>query len=158
MDVAKLGPIKGCYLFKGMTDAEIYTLAGLFSEKHIDEGLTVFHEHMPGESLFLIREGVVRISKMLSEGEEKTLVILGPEDVFGEMALIDGGPRAATARVVEKVRLLCLRRAEFEGLCEQNPRLGLRFLTNIVRVFSAKVRGNDSDYRAMLRWSLGPPA
>ena len=155
MAVANLEAVKNCYLFKEMTDAEISSLAGLFSEKRIGEGLTVFLEHMPGESLFLIREGIIRISRMISEGDEKTLVILGPEDVFGEMAILDGGPRSATARVIEEASLLSLNRSDFEILCDKNPRLGLRLLSNIVRVFSQRVRGNSEDYRTMLLWSLG---
>jgi CRP-like cAMP-binding protein len=155
MAVANFGAVKNCYLFKEMTDAEISSLAGLFAEKRIGEGLTVFLEHMPGESLFLIRKGIVRISRMISEGDEKTLVILGPEDVFGEMAILDGGPRSATARVIEEASLLSLNRSDFETFCDKNPRLGLRLLSNIVRVFSQRVRGNSEDYRTMLRWSLG---
>jgi CRP-like cAMP-binding protein len=154
MAVANLEAVKNCYLFKEMTEAEISSLAGLFAEKRVGEGLTVFLEHMPGESLFLIRKGIIRISRMISEGDEKTLVILGPEDVFGEMAILDGGPRAATARVIEEASLLSLNRSDFEILCDQNPRLGLRLLSNIVRVFSQRVRGNSEDYRTMLLWSL----
>jgi CRP-like cAMP-binding protein len=155
MAIINLDPFKGCFLFKDMTESELGVLAGLFSEKSFQEGMTVFIEKMPGESLYLILEGTIRISKMLAEGEEKTLVILGPDDVFGEMAILDGAPRSATARVIESARLFSIRKNDFEALCEQTPKLGLKLMRNIVRVFSQRIRENREDYREMLLWSLG---
>ena len=158
MAAANLDSLKCCFLFKEMSDAEVNMLAELFVEKRLNEGMTVFIEHMPGESLYLIQAGTIRISKMISEGDEKTLVILGPDDVFGEMAILDGAPRCATARVIEEARLLSLRKADFEALCEKNPSLGLRLMRNIVRVFSQRIRENNEDYRVMLLWSLAEKA
>jgi hypothetical protein len=54
--------------------------------------------------------------------------------------------------------LLSLRKAEYEVLCEQNPRLALKLTRNIVRVFSRRIRENDDEYREMLFWSLGKQA
>jgi len=158
MAAANLDSLKSCFLFKEMSDAEVNMLAELFVEKRLSEGMTVFIEHMPGESLYLIQAGTIRISKMISEGDEKTLVILGPDDVFGEMAILDGAPRSATARVIEEARLLSLRKSDFEALCEKNPSLGLRLMRNIVRVFSQRIRENNEDYRVMLLWSLAEKA
>jgi CRP-like cAMP-binding protein len=145
-------------LFKDMSDAEIEALGGFFSEKVMPEGMTVFVENMPGESLFLIQEGAIKISRMLAEGDEKTLVVLGAEDIFGEMAILDGAPRSATARVAEEACLLSLRKADYEVLCEQNPRLALKLTRNIVRVFSRRIRENDDEYRELLFWSIRKPA
>lgn len=145
-------------LFKSMTETEIDSLGEYFQEKVIPEGMAVFVENMPGESLYLIRQGAIKVSKMLAEGDEKTLVILGPEEIFGEMAILDGAPRSATARVAEEARLLSMRRADYESLCERNPRLALRLTRNIVNVFSQRIRENNDEYMELLRWSLGRPA
>jgi CRP-like cAMP-binding protein len=144
---------KDCFLFRDLAGDELALVGGMFVEKTLPEGKTVFVEQMPGESLYLIREGTVRISKMLTEADEKTLVILGPEDVFGEMAILDGLPRAATARVIEAARLLCLRKTDFDALCLKRPALGLKLMRNIIRVFSRRVRDNSADYRQMLIWA-----
>jgi CRP-like cAMP-binding protein len=152
--MTNLTPLKQSTLFNGMSVAEIVALGGFFNEKLMPEGMTVFVENMPGESLFLIQEGAIQISKMLAEGDEKTLVILGAEDIFGEMAILDSAPRSATARVAEAARLLSIRRADYEVLCEQNPRLALKLTLNIVRVFSRRIREIDDEYREMLFWSL----
>jgi len=142
-------------LFKEMSAVEINELGKVFNHKAMAEGTTVFVENMPGESLYLIQKGAVKISKMIAEGDEKTLVILGAEDIFGEMAILDGAPRSATARIAEEAHLLSIRRADYDSLCEQNPRLALKLTRNIVRIFSRRIRDNNDEYREMLLWSMG---
>jgi CRP/FNR family transcriptional regulator, cyclic AMP receptor protein len=151
----RLEKLKKCSLFAGMNNTELARLAGLFQELSVGEGSTVFVEQMSGESLFLIEEGTIKISKMLAEGEEQTLVVLGPEDVFGEIAIFDGAPRSITARVTETAKLLALKKSVFDQFCDADPRLGMKLMRNIVRLFSQRVRDNSDEYRQMLLWSLG---
>lgn len=140
-------------LFSGFTPEEITVFAAIITDKSIAAGMTVFIEGMPGESLFLIAEGTIRISKMLAEGEEKTLVVLGADEFFGEMAILDGSPRSATARVVENAKLLLLKKSDFEKLCDENPKVGLKFIRNIVRVFTDRVRESNDALRDILLWA-----
>ncbi len=144
-------------LFKGMNNDELSCLEGIFTARRIKEGKTIFIENMPGESLYLIKRGTVKISRMLAEGDEQILIVLGPEDIFGEMAVLDGGKRSATARIAEDVILYGLTREDFETLARQNPSLGLKFTLNIIRIFSSRVRNSQKDYRAMLLASLNRP-
>ncbi|WP_303721799.1 Crp/Fnr family transcriptional regulator [Malonomonas rubra] len=137
-------------LFNQMSPGEIKSLEKIFTVKQIAEGKTIFIENMPGESLYLIKEGTVRISRMLAEGDEQVLIVLGPDDVFGEMAVLDGGARSATARIAEDAVLYGLNRKTFESMAENDPVLGLKFALNIVRIFSCRVRNSQKDYRAML--------
>jgi CRP/FNR family cyclic AMP-dependent transcriptional regulator len=153
--MAKIDAVKSSVLFKGMSEEELSFLGSLFSEKNMGEGAIVFVENMPGESLFLIKNGAVKISKMIAEGEEKILVILGAEDFFGEMALLEGERRSATARVAEGAELLSLKKADFDALCESRPRLGLKLLRNITLLFQRRVRESENEYREMVLWSMG---
>lgn len=146
--------IRGSTMLQGMNDADLSRLAEFCEERQMAEGTTVFIENMPGESLFLIRKGTIRISKMFAEGDEKTLVVLGPEDIFGEMAVVDGLPRAATARVAEDADLISLKKKDFEMLCNNDPALALKLVMNIVRIFSKRVREANDEYREMLIWSI----
>ncbi len=141
-------------LFKGLSAQEIELIVPLLEEKNLSEGTTVFVENMPGESLYIVREGTVQVSRMISEGREKTLVILGPEDFFGEMAILDGGTRSATARVVENACLLRMRKSDFDTLCTQEPRAALKFMHNIIKAFSRRIRENSEEYHKMLLWAL----
>ncbi len=146
--------IRGCTLVKGLDDGDLALLSDAFHEKAMSEGTTVFIENMPGESLYLVKQGAVQISKMMAEGEEKTVIILGPEEVFGEMAIISGGHRTATARIAETARLLSMNKKDFESLCDRHPRLGIKLMRNIIGMFSERIRESEEDYREMLRWAM----
>ncbi|ALC16671.1 hypothetical protein DSOUD_1900 [Desulfuromonas soudanensis] len=145
--------LTGSSLFRDMEPGEIAVLSAIFKERKMAEGTTVFLENMSGESLFLVKQGTVQISKMIAEGEEKTLVILGPEDVFGEMAVLDSAPRSATARVAEDAQLLGIKKADFDALCESHPKLALKLMRNIIRIFSQRIRENSDEYRKMILWA-----
>lgn len=154
MSEVSLSDLQESSLFKGLSEAEIKALEKIFTPRRIAEGKTIFIENMPGESLYLIKQGTVKISRMLAEGDEQVLIVLGAEDVFGEMAVLDGGKRSATARIAEEAILYGLSRSDFEKLGQQNPRLGLKFALNIIRIFSGRIRNSQKDYRTMLLASL----
>ena len=147
-------PIKDSTMLKGLSDQDLNRLAGFCEMREMAEGTTVFIENMPGESLFLIKKGTIRISRMFAEGDEMTLIVLGPEDIFGEMAVIDSLPRAATARVAENAELISLNKSSLEQLCDDDATLGLKLVNNIIKVFSKRVREANEEYRDMLIWSL----
>ncbi|MCF6179018.1 MAG: cyclic nucleotide-binding domain-containing protein [Geopsychrobacter sp.] len=130
-------------------------LSSVFTCKVMGEGKTVFIENMQGESLYLIKQGTIRISKMMAEGDEEVLVVLGPADVFGEMALFDGAHRSATARVAEDVELLSLSKSNFEMLSTKEPALCLKLALNIIRLFSDRIRSSQEAHRDMLLDALG---
>ncbi|MFN2411350.1 MAG: cyclic nucleotide-binding domain-containing protein, partial [Halomonas sp.] len=113
MNDVNLNALKDSQLFHGLAAKEIEFFATSLAQQQMSAGKTIYIENMTGESLYLISKGSVRISQMLAEGEEQTLVVLGPGDTFGELAVIDGGPRAATARVIEDVSLLSLTRKDY---------------------------------------------
>ncbi len=154
MNDISFASLKDSPLFSSMSANEIGSLEKIFSSKRISEGKTIFIENMPGESLYLIKQGTVKISRMLAEGDEQVLIVLGPDDIFGEMAVLDGGKRSATARIAEDAILYGLTRSEFEALAKKDPQLGLKLTLNIVRIFSERVRNSQKDYRAMLLASL----
>ena len=146
--------LAGSKLFKGMAAKEIEYLSSIFTVGQVQEGKTVFIENMPGESLYIVKQGVVKISQMLAEIKEQDLLTLGAGDIFGERAVIDGGNRSATARIVKNTTLYGLSRKEFNTLASEKPRLGLQLTLNIVRIFSARIRRARADYRTMLTASL----
>jgi CRP-like cAMP-binding protein len=149
--------VKNSMLLQDLSAEELDGLATFCEMRTMSEGTTVFIENMLGESLFLITKGSIRISKMFAEGDEKTLVVLGPEDVFGEMAVIDGLPRSATARVAENAELISFKKKDLERLCSEDATLALKLVSNIVKVFSKRVRESSEEYRDMLIWSMQKP-
>ena len=154
--MSSLLSLKHSSLFADLTDGEIELLCSFFNEKALPEGMTIFVENMAGESLYIIRQGVVKISKMLAEGDEKILVVLGAEEIFGEMALFDTAPRMATARVAENARLLSLRKVDYDQICELHPKLALKLTRNIIRILNHRIREKDNDYMEVLSLISGP--
>ena len=90
-------------------------------------GEIIFSEYEPGDSFYLIQAGRVKISKIVGD-IEKTIDILQPPEIFGEMAILEGAPRSASAVCVDTVKVLEFNRANFEVLMMGNPQIALRLL------------------------------
>lgn len=95
-------------------------------------GEAVFHEGEPGSTMFVIRKGKVRISKRV-RGGEKTFAVLGPGEFFGEMAILNGEPRSATATALEDVALLELDAKRFETMITKQGEIAVRFIQKLAR-------------------------
>jgi len=91
----------------------------------------IFHEGDLGNEMFIIQSGKVKITKQLKDGVEKTLVILGPGDFFGEMAVIDKDVRSANAVAIEPSRLIALDEEVFEMHMQTNPKIVKKILKNL---------------------------
>jgi CRP-like cAMP-binding protein len=94
-------------------------------------GDVIFREGDPGTEMFIIQSGKVKITKLIKGGDEKTLVILGPGDFFGEMAVIDKDNRSANAIAVESSRLISLDEDVFEMHMQTNPKIVKKILKNL---------------------------
>ena len=97
-----------------------------------EAGETIFRQGEPGQTMYIIAEGSVEISQE-SEGGKWVLACLGPNDFFGEMALITGRPRTANAQATRHCRLLSIRRDEFFDRVKVEPELALYILQVMVR-------------------------
>lgn len=137
-------------LFKGLSTEDLTSLAAIVTEKSLPENATIFTEHMPGEALYIIDEGSVRVSRMIEEGEEQTLSVLGAGDFIGEMALLDGGPRLTTARALKPTKLFIIKNGDFQSLLEKDPKVGIKIVKAIIAVFSARLRHSDLIIKELL--------
>jgi CRP-like cAMP-binding protein len=136
--------------FDSFPDSELESLSAIITAKTLGNQDLIFLENMPGEALYIIDDGSVKITKMISEGEELQLSILQPGDILGEMAIIEGGRRAVTARSVNHCNLLVIRKKDFLALLETNPALGYKFQASIMRLFIKKLRLMDDKINDML--------
>ena len=80
----------------------------------------------PGASIFFVNGGRVKISKVTRDGKELTLAYRGPGEIFGELCMLEGGPREEMAEAMENAMITELTRDEFEKLVQQNGMLGYR--------------------------------
>ena len=119
--------------------AEIESIAAHLRVERRAQGDRVCKEGDRDPSLFVIAEGSVAIVKQ-DAGEERLLARLGPGQTIGEMALLDGQPRAATVAAAEDLVLLVLDRAALERLVDEKPRLGVKLLWKLARFLSQRLR------------------
>ena len=108
-------------LFRDLGAAEIDALARSVTRSTYDRGDTIFREGDPGDALFVVLDGRVRISNESETGIEAILVTLRPGEFFGSLALLDGAPRSATATALDAVDILVLPRDAFLGLIDEVP-------------------------------------
>lgn len=97
-------------------------------------GDIIFCEFEPGDSFYLIQRGRVQISRIMGD-IEKTIDILQPGEIFGEMAILEEAPRSANAIALDEVRALEFNRANFEVLLAGNPAIALKLL----RLFTKRI-------------------
>lgn len=107
-------------------------------------GVEVFRQGQLGHYLCLLVEGRVEIVKQDSAGERKTLATIGPGKTFGEMSLIDGQPRSASAIAMDDSRVLVLTEQNFRRLVDQHPRLGALVLSKLARLMSHRLRSTSA--------------
>lgn len=127
-------------LFSGLTRPALELIARIAAEETHPLGTLIFEHGQPGEKLYVILEGRVRISRNVPGMGEEALAILGPGAVFGEMALIDAAPRSADARIHERCRLLALPKDAFEDLLFLQKDLAYEVLWSFVRMLTVRLR------------------
>jgi CRP-like cAMP-binding protein len=98
--------------------------------------MIIFHQGSLGHTLYIIESGKVRIFLLSESGQESTLNIYGPDDVFGEFSLLDGLPRSAGAVAMEKTVTYTLSRADFLRHLEACPQMAV----SIMQVLTARLR------------------
>ena len=81
--MAKIKPLRDCALFSGLDDRDLAMFSKVVEEKPLSAGATLFTEGMQGASMYLVASGRVKVSKLVSEGEEQVLAVLGPGEFFG---------------------------------------------------------------------------
>ncbi len=102
--------------FDGLTREALSLIAQVTTEESHAYGTRIFQYGDPGDKLFIILEGKVRISREVSGMGEEALAVLGAGEVFGEMALLDESPRSAAAIAHERCRLLVIAKDAFDDL------------------------------------------
>lgn len=126
-------------LFSGLKPVALELLAQVVNEESHAEGSWIFRQGDPGDKLYLILQGRVRISRDTSGGEE-AVAVLGAGQAFGELALIDESPRSADARAHEACRFLVVPKEELGDLLVLHKDLAFEVLWNVVRLLASRLR------------------
>src|ERR1700694_4001935 len=116
MTARVLDLLRSMDLFAELPDDELARIARLLKEHKVAENEVVFGEGELGDGLYIILQGRVRIASTDNFGRERVLAFYGPGEFFGDMAVLTGAPRSATASASTNLRLLQLRKDDFDML------------------------------------------
>lgn len=131
-----LGSLRQVELFAGLDERVLLEIAAVARPRHYDRGELLFVEGEVGDSLLILIGGSVTVFRTSPDGERAALTVLGPTEVLGEVALLDGAPRSASVEATEPTDVLALSRAEFFGLLRHQPTV----LEPLMRQLGAMVR------------------
>ncbi|MEM7413206.1 MAG: Crp/Fnr family transcriptional regulator [Myxococcota bacterium] len=137
-----LDSLRGIPLFSGVKDDDLARIADLLIERRFPKHKTIVEEGLPGDYMYVIREGRVQVSKLSDDGREKILEFFEAGAFFGEMSLLDDAPRSASVRALTDTRIFALSRADFLGMMRRSPDIAMAVVQELTR------RLRDTDEQA----------
>jgi CRP-like cAMP-binding protein len=141
-------------LFKELSEPDLTALALSFRDRRVKKGEVLFKEGDLGHELYLIREGTIIVSKLVTGRVEQVLARLGIGEIFGEMSLFDEAARSATVQAEVDSVLYCLDRDGLRRLIETRPHAAAAFLLRLVQVFVSRLRATSDLVAEVTRWGL----
>lgn len=132
--------IKKIGIFSELTEGEMEKLSQYVREQQINKGVELFHQDDPGDAMYFILRGGVRIYLYSPSGRELTLAVLKSGQFFGEMSLLDGMPRSANAVTIEDTDFIVLKRNDFLSVLHAYPVIAIKILKDM----SIRVREADA--------------
>ena len=120
-------------LFQDVEPEAAEVVASQFEYLDVPRGHVVFHEGEPGDSLYIVLSGKVKLGRKSPDGRENLLGIFGPADMFGELSIFDPGPRTATAIAVTDARLARMPRGALRTWIGNRPQIAEQLLRALAR-------------------------
>jgi sigma-B regulation protein RsbU (phosphoserine phosphatase) len=133
-------------LFADLDGATIALIVAQLTEEVWPAGHILFEELVPGDTLYIIMDGRVQISRTFQDGERRVIREMGPGEFFGEMALLEDKPRSARASTMTSTTFLTVTRQRFNTLIEQHPAVAVNFL----KAISAQLRRQYQEQAVLL--------
>jgi CRP/FNR family transcriptional regulator, cyclic AMP receptor protein len=127
-DILGVSPI-----LQALSTASKQILLGVLVRHRYKRNEILFRQGDPGETVHLVRKGHLKIQVSAATGEEAVLTVVGPGELFGELTLLDGGPRSATVVALDDVETVALGRADFQKFLRQDPAVVEALLATLAR-------------------------
>jgi CRP/FNR family transcriptional regulator len=138
--------LKQIPLFANMTDDQLQSLAGAMGRRSYDRGQVILRQGDEGHSLFVVISGRVRIYTLSPEGYELSVWICDEGAFFGEMALLTGEPRSASAEAMQSTEVLVLQRQAFRDFLLSNPQAAV----HTIEMLSRRLRHTTESLEALV--------
>ena len=123
-------------LFYGLAEEQLLEISSLLLERSYHKGRFIFMEGEPGEAIYILKSGLIKLTKRLEDGREHILHFVNAGEVFAEVVLFDGGNYPATSEVQEDSVVGVLRNKDIERVISKNPVMAVEML----RIMSRRLR------------------
>jgi len=133
-------PLARAGIFAGLTPKEMATVERHLRRTEIDKGRTIFAQGESGSALFIITSGTASAYLHQDRGADIRLTTFAPGTVFGELAILDPGPRSATVIADEALVCFALSDEDFVLLSSDAPKIAIKILANLSRALSRRLR------------------
>ena len=147
--ILKPGALRRVKILAGLNERQLERFVEFMVLYPVRQWTEVVKQGGPGDAMFLLLDGEVRVRVMIA-GKERILVTLAPGEFFGEVALLDSGPRSADVVASKESLLLKISAAAFQKLIHEAPDLAAPFLFAIGRTLVARIRADNKRYRDSL--------
>ena len=132
--------LKDIYLFENLNETEVEKILTIAETRTEKKDSVLFREGDSSDTLYIIVEGMVRMSKQVENIGEEALSILEKGDYFGEMGLIDNSPRSTDAIIHEDCKLLAIKRSSFLAFMEENHEIAYKILLTFLKRLCIRLR------------------
>ncbi len=132
--------LRKIFLFKGLTSLELIKINRIIKNRKIAKGETIIEENSDGNSIYIVKRGAVKITKMLKNRQTRTLTTLVDFDFFGEMSFVDGYPRSATVVAASDTELIEIDGNELKRILLKDIPLALKLYMNLTEILCKRLR------------------
>ncbi len=146
--------VKQSAIFADLTDDELSHIIEICKEQKFKSGATLFKEGEPGNRLYIIADGEVRISRNIPGSGEEALTVLKKGACFGEMSVFDRSERSTDAIANKDCTLITITRSDFEIMLDFNRDIAYKILWSVVRMLSQRLRITNDNLRSFLAMSM----
>lgn len=137
--------LQDIYLFSDMSDPELEIISDVAEEVEYQTGQDVFGQNEVATAFYIIREGSIRIHQKSSNGDNIEVAVLGTGSHFGEMPMIDGEKRSATATSIENCKALQLSYEKMESTLQSHPKTAVKFFRALSHFLCGRLRITTND-------------
>mgnify|MGYP001411992876 CR=1 FL=1 len=137
--------LNGINIFSDLSEKECESLRPIFKPRNYLKNSMIILEEEYGDLVFVVKTGTIKITRVNDEGKEVILALLGPGEMFGELAILDGEARSANALAQENCELLAINKEDFLDLLKNYPSVSY----NVMCELAKRLRKSDQQIEAL---------
>ncbi|MDG2398327.1 MAG: Crp/Fnr family transcriptional regulator [Candidatus Marinimicrobia bacterium] len=143
--MSKTDHLRNIPIFTALSDSDLNRIASKMVSRDYEKGQMILLEESTGETFFIITSGTVKVTRLSDDGREVILALLGENDFFGEMSLLDGEGRSANIVANEDAEVMTLSRRDFLEYLETYPKIAIALLEEL----AVRIRKSDQQIKSL---------